>query len=121
MGNLGGGELLVILVLGLLVLGPARLGVVAQQIGRLVGQVRRLAGGFQAELRDLVEDPSIEALARERGRQAVEATSESGVETAPESDVDAAPKSGVEAAPESDVETAPESDVETAPESDVDA
>ena len=57
MGNLGGGELLVILVLGLLVLGPARLGVVAQQIGRLVGQVRRMAGGFQAELRDLVADP----------------------------------------------------------------
>ena len=81
MGNLGGGELLVILVLGLLVLGPARLGVVAQQIGRLVGQVRQVAGGFQEELRDLVEDPSIEALARERGRQAVEGD--------PEPDVDA--------------------------------
>ena len=38
MGNLGGGELLVILVLGLLVLGPTRLGVVAQQVGRLAGR-----------------------------------------------------------------------------------
>ena len=113
MGNLGGAELLVILVLGLLVLGPARLGVVAQQIGRLVGQVRRMAGGFQAELRDLVEDPSIEALARERGRQAVEA--------GPESDVEAGPESDVETASESDVEASPESDVETASESDVDA
>lgn len=97
MGNLGGGELLVILVLGLLVLGPARLGVVAQQIGRLVGQVRRLAGGFQAELRDLVEDPSIEALARERGRQAVEATPESDVEATPESDIEATPESDIDA------------------------
>jgi Tat protein translocase TatB subunit len=68
-GNLGGGELLVILILGLLVLGPARLGVVTRQTGRIVAQVRRLAGGFQEELRDLVEDPSIEALARERGRR----------------------------------------------------
>ena len=104
MGNLGGGELLVILVLGLLVLGPARLGVVAQQIGRLVGQVRRMAGGFQAELRDLVDDPSIEALARERGQQAVEASSESDVEAASESAVEASPESDVEAASESDVD-----------------
>ena len=104
MGNLGGGELLVILVLGLLVLGPARLGVVAQQIGRLVGQVRRMAGGFQAELRDLVEDPSIEALARERGGQAVEASPESDVETASESDIEASPESDVETASESDVD-----------------
>jgi len=70
MGNLGSGELLVILILGLLVLGPSRLGVVVQQVGRVIGQLRRMAGGFQEELRDLVEDPSIEALARERGRRA---------------------------------------------------
>lgn len=70
MGNLGSGELLVILILGLLVLGPSRLGVVVQQVGRVIGQLRRVAGGFQEELRDLVEDPSIEALARERGIRA---------------------------------------------------
>ena len=78
MGNLGSGELLVILVLGLLVLGPSRLGVVVQQVGRVIGQVRRVAGGFQEELRDLVEDPSIEALARERGRQVTDAPTEGG-------------------------------------------
>ncbi|MDG2427817.1 MAG: twin-arginine translocase TatA/TatE family subunit [Acidimicrobiales bacterium] len=68
MGNVGGGEIVVILILGLLVLGPTRLAVVAQNVGRLVGQFRRVASGFQEELQDLVEDPSIEALARERGR-----------------------------------------------------
>ncbi len=104
MGNLGGGEILVILVFGLLVLGPARLGVVVQQIGRTVGQIRRVAGGFQEELRDLVEDPSIEALARERGRRVVEAGPESVVEAVPESGVDAVPESGVDAVPESDVD-----------------
>ncbi len=67
MGNLGGGELLVILILGLLVLGPSRLAVVAQQVGRLVGQVRRLASGFQEEFREIVEDPTLEAAARARG------------------------------------------------------
>ena len=76
MGNIGSGELLVILILGLLVLGPSRLGVVVQQVGRVVGQVRRGAGGFQEELRDLVEDPSIEALARERGRKVTDAPAE---------------------------------------------
>ena len=68
MGNLGAGEILVILMLGLLVLGPARLAVVARHMGSMVRDVRRVAEGFQEEIRDLVEDPSIEALARERGR-----------------------------------------------------
>ena len=68
MGNLGGGEILVILMLGLLVLGPVRLAVVARRAGSMVREVRRLGEGFQEEVRDLVEDPSIEALARERGR-----------------------------------------------------
>ena len=67
MGNLGGGELLVILMLGLLVLGPSRLAVVVQHLGRLVGQVRRLASGFQEEFREIVEDPTLEAAARTRG------------------------------------------------------
>ncbi len=67
MGNLGGGELLVILMLGLLVLGPSRLAVVVQQVGRLVGQARRLATGFQEEFREIVEDPTLEAAARARG------------------------------------------------------
>lgn len=67
MGNLGGGELLVILMLGLLVLGPSRLAVVVQQVGRLVGQARRLATGIQEEFREIVEDPTLEAAARARG------------------------------------------------------
>ena len=68
MGNLGAGEILVILMLGLLVLGPVRLAMVARHVGSMVRDVRRVAEGFQEEIRDLVEDPSIEALARERGR-----------------------------------------------------
>ena len=44
MGNLGGGELLIILLLGLVVLGPSRLVVVARQFGRVAREVRRRPG-----------------------------------------------------------------------------
>ena len=76
MGNIGGAEVLVILMLGLLVLGPARLAVVARRVGSMTKEVRRVAGAFQEEVRELVEDPSIEALARERGRDVAEAPPE---------------------------------------------
>ena len=75
MGNLGGGELLIILLLGLVVLGPSRLAVVARQFGRVAREVRRVATGFQEEVRGLVEDPSLEAIARERGRRLTGPTS----------------------------------------------
>ena len=48
--NIGGGELLIILLLGLIVLGPARLPEVARQVGQTVNQLRGLARGFQSEL-----------------------------------------------------------------------
>ena len=73
MGNIGGAEVLVILMLGLLVLGPTRLAVVARRVGSMTREVRRVAGAFQEEVRELVDDPSIEALARERGKSVAEA------------------------------------------------
>lgn len=69
MGNIGSGEILVILLLGLVVLGPGRLAVVARQFGRVIREIRRVATGFQEEFRDLVEDPSLETMARERGHR----------------------------------------------------
>lgn len=44
-------ELLVIMVLGLLVLGPQRLPEVARTIGRLYGQLRRASEEFQRTIR----------------------------------------------------------------------
>ena len=54
MGNIGGGEVLVILMLGLLVLGPARLAVVARRVGSMTrarcvgwrGPSRRRSGSW---------------------------------------------------------------------------
>lgn len=67
MGNLGGGEILVILLLGLLVLGPQRLPVVGRQVGRVVTQIRRASRGFQEEFRSALGNPLDEAEARARG------------------------------------------------------
>lgn len=66
MGNLGGGEILVIMLLALIVLGPQRLPDAAKQIGRFMGEVRRVSNGFQHELRTALDDPAEQA-ARARG------------------------------------------------------
>lgn len=55
MGSLGPAEVLVILVVALIVLGPERLPQVARQAGQLLGELRRVAAGFQAEMRDAME------------------------------------------------------------------
>ena len=67
MGNLGGGEILVILLVGLLVLGPQRLPVVGRQVGRVISEIRRVSNGFQEEFRTALDNPLGEAEARARG------------------------------------------------------
>jgi sec-independent protein translocase protein TatB len=57
MFNIGGGELLVIVLIALIVLGPQRLPDAMRTFGRVVGEVRRISSGFQQELRDAF-DPS---------------------------------------------------------------
>jgi Tat protein translocase TatB subunit len=57
MGSLGAPEILVILVVALLVLGPEKLPEAARHAGRFVAEARRLSGGFQAELRDALNTP----------------------------------------------------------------
>jgi sec-independent protein translocase protein TatB len=51
MFNVGGGEMLVILLLALLVLGPERLPKAMGQVGRYVAELRKLSSGFQDEIR----------------------------------------------------------------------
>lgn len=50
MFNVGGGEVLVILVLALVVLGPDRLPSAARTFGRHLGDFRRISGGFREEI-----------------------------------------------------------------------
>ena len=57
MFNVGTPELLVILLVALIVLGPNKLPDAARQVGRFVGEVRRMSSGFQTELRDAMQEP----------------------------------------------------------------
>jgi len=69
MGNLGGPEILVILLVALMVLGPNKLPDAARQIGKAVTQLRRMSSGFQQEMRDAMVDPEIEQQARDLGKK----------------------------------------------------
>jgi sec-independent protein translocase protein TatB len=55
MFNVGGGELLVILLIALLVLGPDRLPGFAKKAGKVMGEVRRVSQGFQSEIRQAMD------------------------------------------------------------------
>lgn len=55
--NLGTPELIVILLVALIVLGPTKLPETARQIGKAMGELRRLSSGFKAEMRDAMQEP----------------------------------------------------------------
>jgi sec-independent protein translocase protein TatB len=53
--NLGSGEILVILLLALIVLGPERLPDAARKVGGFVRQMRQMSSGFQQEVRKAID------------------------------------------------------------------
>jgi sec-independent protein translocase protein TatB len=53
--NVGGGEIIVIMLLALIVLGPERLPDAAKKVGRVMGEVRRMTSGFQEEVRGAMD------------------------------------------------------------------
>lgn len=55
MFNIGGAEFLVILLVALLVLGPNKLPQAARQVGHFLGEFRRIADGFQQELKTAMD------------------------------------------------------------------
>lgn len=70
MFNIGGGEILVILIVALIVLGPDKLPSAMRQAGKALGEVRKVSDGFRRELKDaMADDEAAEASARDRGRQ----------------------------------------------------
>ncbi|HET6954808.1 MAG TPA: Sec-independent protein translocase protein TatB [Acidimicrobiales bacterium] len=60
MFNVGGGELLVILLLALIVLGPQRLPGAVRTAGRVMGEVKRISSGFQTELKTAFDEADID-------------------------------------------------------------
>lgn len=56
MFNVGGGEVLVILLVALVVLGPDKLPGAVRKVGQVVSEVRKVSAGFQAEMRTAMLD-----------------------------------------------------------------
>lgn len=57
MFNIGPAEVMVVLLIALIVLGPSKLPDAARQVGRAIGEMRKLSSGFQAEMRDALKEP----------------------------------------------------------------
>jgi sec-independent protein translocase protein TatB len=55
--NIGGWEVLIILLVALLVLGPERLPDAAKQVGRMMSEFRKISSGFQQEMKAAMKDP----------------------------------------------------------------
>jgi sec-independent protein translocase protein TatB len=55
--NVTGGELVIILLVALIVLGPEKLPEAIRKFGRVYGELRRMSAGFQSELRDALDEP----------------------------------------------------------------
>ena len=65
--NVGPGEILVILVIALVVLGPSRLPATARTLGRFLARTRDVVARFQQEMQAAADAP-LEVIARERAR-----------------------------------------------------
>ena len=57
MFNLSGGEIIVLLLLGLVVLGPEKLPDAMRKFGRVYNEVKRVAGGIQRDVSAGFSDP----------------------------------------------------------------
>ena len=66
MFNIGGGEVLVILVVALIFLGPSKLPEIARTLGKTTQSIRRISDSFRSELSSAV-DENTEIKARQRG------------------------------------------------------
>ena len=70
MFNIGGGELLIIILVIVIFIGPSKLPEVANTLGRLTATIRRFNQSFQDEIRNSFDDP-IEEAARKRGKELI--------------------------------------------------
>jgi sec-independent protein translocase protein TatB len=58
--NVTGIEIVLVLLVALIVLGPEKLPEAVRRFGRTYGELKRMSQGFQSELRDALEEPSRE-------------------------------------------------------------
>lgn len=85
MFNIGGGEFLVIALIALIVLGPTRLPDAARQVGKAMGELRKLSNGFQSELKSAFDDAETTKAPRRDVLGAGTAVDRNDAETKPQS------------------------------------
>lgn len=66
--NLGGPEILVVILVALVVLGPEQLPKVMRTVGSVMSEVRKVSGGFQAEMRKAMD--SVDVTGKEKPQSA---------------------------------------------------
>lgn len=57
MFNLSGSEIVVILLLALIVLGPEKLPEAIRKFGRVYSEIRKISNGFQSEFKNAFDEP----------------------------------------------------------------
>jgi sec-independent protein translocase protein TatB len=55
--NVTGSEIIILLLLALVILGPEKLPDAIRRFGRVYGELRKMSQGFQTELRDALDEP----------------------------------------------------------------
>jgi len=74
--NVGGPEVMVILLVALVILGPEQLPKAMRTFGNVMAEIRKVSGGFQAEMRKAMD--SIEDSGSSKATPASSATSSEG-------------------------------------------
>ncbi len=107
MFNVGGPEFLIILLVALVVLGPTRLPDALRQVGKFIGEAKKLSTNFQNEVQEAMNDPVKAATGVELPKTKQDVANAFGV-VAPFSSQEAKPKTapddGVSAEPSPNVE-----------------
>ncbi|MEO5723123.1 MAG: twin-arginine translocase TatA/TatE family subunit [Ilumatobacteraceae bacterium] len=57
MFNLSGSELVFLLLIALVVLGPEKLPEAVRKFGKVYGEFKKMSTGFQSEMRSVLEEP----------------------------------------------------------------
>lgn len=60
--NFGGGEILAIVILALVILGPDRIPEMARNAGKLIHKIKTMANGLQGQVQGVMDDPAMQPL-----------------------------------------------------------
>ncbi len=60
--NFGGGELVVIVILALVVLGPERIPEMARSAGKMIARFKSMTSGLQGQVQGVMDDPAMQPL-----------------------------------------------------------